>query len=118
MDACQPSLSDHDSSEHCPLPDHTHILSYAQSCPSQEGGQRCGRAKKPHRRARYNYGGVLSVYLADTVETCLAEKMFYFHRETIRRLDALHLPLSPGVPLFSATFTLWEIRLKKAIPGI
>jgi RES domain len=75
-------------------------------------------ARKSHIGARYNYGGALSVYLADTVETCLAEKMFYFHRETIRRLDALHLPLSPGVPLFLATFTLWEIRLKKAIPGI
>jgi hypothetical protein len=73
-------------------------------------------ARKSHGGARYNHGGVLSVYLADTVETCLAEKMFYFHRETIRRLDALHLPFSPGVPLFSATFTLWEISLKKSIP--
>ena len=72
-------------------------------------------ARKSHNGARYNYGGVLTVYLAETVETCLAEKMFYFHRETVRRLDALHLPLSPGVPLFSAMFTLWEIRLKKAI---
>ncbi len=75
-------------------------------------------ARKSHNGARYNFGGVLTVYLADTVETCLAEKMFYFHRETVRRLDALHLPLSPGVPLFSATFTLWEIRLKKAIPAV
>ena len=74
--------------------------------------------EKATAAALYNYGGVLTVYLADTVETCLAEKMFYFHRETVRRLDALHLPFSPGVPLFSATFTLWEIRLKKAIPAV
>jgi RES domain-containing protein len=33
-------------------------------------------ARKSHSGARYNFGGVLSVYLADTVETCLAEKMF------------------------------------------
>jgi hypothetical protein len=75
-------------------------------------------ARKSHSGARYNYGGALSVYLAETVETCLAEKMFYFHRETLRRLDALHLPLSPGVPLFSGIFTLWEIRLKNAIPAV
>jgi RES domain-containing protein len=69
-------------------------------------------ARKSHSGARYNHGGVTSVYLADTVETCLAEKMFNFQRETVQRLDALHLPLSPGVPIFSAKFTLWEIRLK------
>ncbi len=74
--------------------------------------------RKSHSGARYNYGGALSVYLADTVQTCLAERMFYFHRETVRRLDALHLPFSPGVPLFSATFTLWEITLKKAIADV
>jgi hypothetical protein len=53
-------------------------------------------ARKSHNGARYNFGGVITVYLADTVETCLAEKMFYFHRETVRRLDALHLPLIPS----------------------
>ena len=35
-------------------------------------------ARKSHNGARDNYGGVLTVYLADTVETCLAEKMFYY----------------------------------------
>src|SRR5271166_3770624 len=35
-------------------------------------------ARKSHNGARYNFGGVLTVYLADTVETCLAEKMFYY----------------------------------------
>jgi hypothetical protein len=75
-------------------------------------------ARKSHAGARYNYGGVLTVYLADSVETCFAERLFYFHREVVRRLDALHLPLSPGVPAFSGVFTLWEIRLKTAIPDL
>jgi len=75
-------------------------------------------ARKSHAGARYNYGGVLTVYLADSIPTCLAEKMFYFQREVIRRLDVLHLPFSPGVPAFSGIFTLWEIRLKKAIPNV
>jgi hypothetical protein len=44
--------------------------------------------------------------------------MFYFQREAVRRLDALHLPLSGGVPPFAKTFTLWEIRLKKAVPDV
>jgi len=75
-------------------------------------------ARKSHAGARYNYGGVLTVYLADSTPTCFAEKMFYFQREVVRRLDALHLPLSPGVPAFSGIFTLWEIRLKKAVPDV
>jgi hypothetical protein len=75
-------------------------------------------ARKSHAGARYNHGGVLTVYLADSVDTCLAEKMFYFHREVVRRLDALHLPLSPGVPAFATAFTLWELRLKKAVPDV
>jgi hypothetical protein len=75
-------------------------------------------ARKSSSGARYNGGGVLSVYLADTAETCLAEKMFYFHRETVRRLDALHQPFSLGVPVFSAAFTLWQISLKSAVPDV
>jgi hypothetical protein len=75
-------------------------------------------ARKSFAGARYNYGGVLTVYLADSVQTCFAEKMFYFQREIVRRLDALHQPLSPGVPAFRDTFMLWDIRLKKAIPNV
>jgi RES domain len=75
-------------------------------------------ARKSHSGARYNYGGVLSVYLADSAPTCFADKMFYFQREIVRRLDALHQPLSPGLPAFSGTFTLWDIRLKKAITDV
>jgi hypothetical protein len=74
--------------------------------------------RKSHTGARYNYGGVLTVYLADSVETCFAEKLFYFQREVVRRLDALHLPLAGGMPAFSQTVTLWEITLKKDIPNV
>lgn len=74
--------------------------------------------RKSHAGARYNYGGVLAVYLAASIETCFAEKLFYFQREVVRRLDALHLPLSPGVPAFSGTFAFWDIRLKKSIPDV
>src|SRR5438046_7901511 len=66
-------------------------------------------ARKSHAGARYNYGGVLTVYLADSAQTCVAEKMFYFQREIVRRLDALHQPLNPGVPAVSGTFTLCDI---------
>jgi hypothetical protein len=75
-------------------------------------------ARKSHAGARYNYGGVLTVYLADSVRTCLAEKMFYFQRKIVQQLDALHLPLNLGVPAFSGTFTLWDIRLKKPVPDV
>jgi hypothetical protein len=75
-------------------------------------------ARKSHPGARYNYGGVLTVYLADSVQTCLAEKMFYFQRKIVQQLDALHQPLSPGVPAFSGIFTLWDIRLKKPVADV
>lgn len=75
-------------------------------------------ARKSHAGARYNYGGVTTVYLADSVGTCFAEKMFYFQREVVRRLDALHHPLSGGAPPFSQIFTLWETRLKKAVSDV
>jgi hypothetical protein len=75
-------------------------------------------ARKSHAGSRYNYGGVLTVYLADSVGTCFAEKMFYFQREVVRRLDALHQPLGGGLPPFSQTFTLWEIRLRHGVPDV
>jgi hypothetical protein len=75
-------------------------------------------ARKSHAGARYNHGGVLTVYLADSVQTCLAEKLFYFQRKIVQQLDALHLPLSLGVPAFSGTFTLWDIRLKKPFADV
>jgi RES domain len=75
-------------------------------------------ARKSHAGARYNFGGVLTVYLAGSVEACFAERMFYFQREVVRRLDALHLPFTGGAPAFSQTFTLWDIQLKKPIHDV
>ncbi len=48
-------------------------------------------AVRSRHGARYNYPGVRSVYLADTLLTCFAERMFYFHREVLTGLDGLHL---------------------------
>jgi hypothetical protein len=75
-------------------------------------------ARKSHVGGRYNCGGVLTVYLADSLPTCFAEKLFYFHRQIVRQLDGLHLPTSPGVPSFVGSFTLWEIRLKHALADV
>jgi hypothetical protein len=75
-------------------------------------------ARKSHAGGRYNYGTGLTVYLADSVETCLAEKMFYFQQKIVHKLDALHQPNPPTFPSFSGTFTLWDIRLKKAVPNV
>src|SRR5436309_17428 len=58
--------------------------------------------------ARYNHPHQVTVYLADDPETCLAEKMFYFHRETVRLLDRSHL-LGGVIPPFNNIFVLWEI---------
>src|SRR5260370_42252742 len=48
-------------------------------------------ARKSRHGARYNYPGVTTVYLADSVATCFAERMFYFHREVLTALDRFHL---------------------------
>jgi hypothetical protein len=66
--------------------------------------------------ARYNHGGVCSVYLAEDVLTCLAEKMFYFHREILRCIDLSHL-FGP-IPPFLQKFTLWEVEFKKAVDDV
>src|SRR5258708_18743138 len=72
-------------------------------------------ARKSHAGARYNYGGVPTVYLADSVQTCLAEKLFYFQREIVRRLDALHQSNSSRGPAFSGPFTPSDVRLEDAV---
>lgn len=68
--------------------------------------------------ARYNHPGVRSVYLAEDVETCLAEKMFYFQREILTALDSLHLPFSPGMPPFSQKLVLWDVVLKSPVANV
>lgn len=68
--------------------------------------------------ARYNYPGARTVYLAEDLRTCFAEKMFYFHREILVGLDSLHLPVGGMVPPFRQSFALWEITLRNHIPNV
>src|SRR5262249_35472862 len=66
--------------------------------------------------ARYNYPGVCTVYLAEDLATCLAAKMFYFHRDVIRGIDISHYL---GVfPPFVQRFILWEIVLQNDVPDV
>jgi RES domain-containing protein len=66
--------------------------------------------------ARYNHPGARAVYLAENPETCFAERMYYFHRDFLARLDNYHIN---GVfPAFQKTFDLWEIRLRRDIPDV
>jgi hypothetical protein len=75
-------------------------------------------AVRSRHGARYNYPGVRTVYLAENVPVCLAEKMFYFHREVLTALDSLHLPLAPMVPPFQQTFVLWDVVLHNPIANV
>jgi RES domain-containing protein len=75
--------------------------------------------------ARYNHPGVCTVYLAEDLLTCLAEKMFYFHREVIRGIDLSHRLITagrtPGPFINQATqvldFTTGEVRINPGSPG-
>jgi len=65
---------------------------------------------------RYNGRGVVTVYLTEDIETCLAEKMFYFHREILRGIDTSHI--TGAAPPFNKTFILWEVTFSNAIADI
>lgn len=73
-------------------------------------------ARKSRHGARYNYPGVTTVYLAENLETCFAERMFYFHREALTAMDRFHW--TGVLPPFVQTFVLWEIAFKTAIPDV
>lgn len=73
-------------------------------------------ARKSRHGARYNYPGVTTVYLAENLETCFAERMFYFHRESLTAMDRFHW--TGVLPPFVQTFVLWEIVFKTAIPNV
>src|SRR5438874_711954 len=62
-------------------------------------------ARKSRHGARYNHPGATTVYLAENLEACFAERMFYFH-------------LTGVLPPFVQTFVLWEIVLKTVIPDV
>jgi hypothetical protein len=68
--------------------------------------------------ARYNYPGVRTVYLAEDVPTCLAERMFYFHHEVLTSLDSLHLPLAPLIPPFQQPFVLWDVVFRNPVANV
>jgi RES domain-containing protein len=73
-------------------------------------------ARKSRHGARYNHPGVTSVYLAENLEACFAERMFYFHREVLTAMDRFHL--TGVLPPFVQTFVLWEIVFKTAIADV
>ena len=66
--------------------------------------------------ARYNYPGARTVYMAEDPATCLAERMFYFHREVLSQLDAYHR--TGDLPTFQQPRVLWVILFKKEVPDV
>lgn len=73
-------------------------------------------ARKSRDGGRYNHPGVVTVYLAEEVNTVLAEKMFYFQREVLRALNLSHL--TKIMPSYKQTFALWEIEFLRDIPNV
>lgn len=73
-------------------------------------------AKKSNTGARHNYPGVESVYLTEELETCFAEKMFYFHREVLKGIDISHH--TGVIPPFEQEFVLWEVSFDQEVPDI
>src|SRR5205085_2359924 len=53
---------------------------------------------------RYNHPAALVVYLAEEPRTCFAERMFYFHREVLPKLDLCHIPGAPPLPPFQQQY--------------
>jgi hypothetical protein len=66
--------------------------------------------------ARYNYPGACTVYLTEDVESCFAERMFYFHREVLRSLDSLQYPAF--IPPFQSNSILWEIQFDYVLTDV
>jgi hypothetical protein len=75
-------------------------------------------SKTNPKGARYNYPGAVSVYLAEDVETCLTERMFYFHRTMLGAIDSLHKSVPPIMPPFTQTFVLWDIALLSPVTNV
>jgi RES domain len=73
-------------------------------------------AIKNRKGARYNYPGARTVYLAQDLETCFAERMFYVHRQILRALD--RPPDSTTPPPFQLLFTLWTVSFNHPITDV
>ncbi|MEK6409235.1 MAG: RES family NAD+ phosphorylase [Acidobacteriota bacterium] len=70
-----------------------------------------------YSEGRYNSVGVVTVYLTDTIEACIAEKMYYFLRDMVRALDQSNLP-GRALPPFSHHLTLWDIQFQNPIDNV
>jgi hypothetical protein len=66
--------------------------------------------------SRYSYPNASAIYLTEDVETCLAERMFYFHREVLPALDRFHI--NGILPAFQQSFVLWEVEFSRNIPDV
>jgi RES domain-containing protein len=69
--------------------------------------------------ARYNHGLVVTVYLAEDIDTCLAESSFYFQREYLQLLDNLHINY-PGKkwPIFLKPAVLWQVEFQHDVQDV
>lgn len=72
-----------------------------------------GQGARKSRHGARNHPGVTTVYLAENLQTCFAERMFYFHREVLTAMDRFHL--TGVLPPFVQSFVLWEIVFKIVI---
>jgi hypothetical protein len=70
-------------------------------------------ARKCRHGARYKHPGATTVYLAEKLEVCFAERMFYLQREVLTAMDRFHL--TGVLPPFVQSFVLWEIVFKIVI---
>jgi hypothetical protein len=71
--------------------------------------------------ARYNRPGVVTVYLADDIETCLAERAFYFQREYLQFLEYLskQYPGATGFPPpYNKRAVLWRVVLQRPVADV
>jgi RES domain len=79
-----------------------------------------GAVLNPHG-SRYAFPNAVTVYLTEAIETCLAEKLYYVHREYLPALDNLSR-VYPGKPILTPPFelkiVLWEITFKNDISDV
>jgi len=92
--------------------------SFLTTTPSNHVNVVDGQGAKQNRYGgRYSPRIVETVYLTEDIEPCVAEKMFYFHREIVTAIDELHLPKG-FLPPFNKTFVLWEVEFQNAISDV
>lgn len=80
-----------------------------------------GSANSAHG-SRYAPPNALTVYLAESIECCLAERLFYFQREYLKSLDAFHIHYRLGMatmaPPFQRSLTIWEVQFGQSVSDI